>query len=147
VLHPHPEPVPSHLGLAALLPKLHLNQHTPHAILFASTHFGGLQLPELYTDKGVGQLKLFFGHLKLQDDTGNLLLVLLSELQLHIGTAHPILSAPYAPYAKLTDQNWLTSLRKFLSVARMQFDIEHLWWLDVTREHDHLLKPGPTPAN
>jgi hypothetical protein len=43
-------------ALAGLLPKLHLNRHTPHAILFAGSRYGGLNLPELYTDQGISQI-------------------------------------------------------------------------------------------
>jgi hypothetical protein len=49
-------------ALAALLPKLHLNMHTPHAIIFGDARYGGLRLPELYTDHGYGQLNFFVGH-------------------------------------------------------------------------------------
>jgi hypothetical protein len=52
-------------ALAALLPKLHLNRHTPRAVLFGSSKYSGLELPELYTDQGSGQLKLLCGHVKL----------------------------------------------------------------------------------
>jgi hypothetical protein len=48
-------------ALAALLPKLHLNHHTPRAVLFGGLRYGGLDLPELYTDQGYGQLKLLIG--------------------------------------------------------------------------------------
>jgi hypothetical protein len=59
-------------ALEALLPKLHLNQHTPRAILFGSALYGCLSLPELYTDQSFGQLKLLVGHLKFQDNNGSL---------------------------------------------------------------------------
>ncbi len=39
-------------ALAALLPKMHLNHHTPHAVLFSESRLGGLSLPDLYTDQG-----------------------------------------------------------------------------------------------
>jgi hypothetical protein len=35
--------------LAALLPKLHLNHHTPHAVIFGNSRFGGLGLPDFYS--------------------------------------------------------------------------------------------------
>jgi hypothetical protein len=57
-------------ALAVFLPKLHLNRHTSQAVLFGSLKYGGLGLPELYTDQVHGQLKLLIGHLKLQDEAG-----------------------------------------------------------------------------
>jgi hypothetical protein len=32
--------------------------------------YGGLDLPEFYTDQGFGQLRLLIGHLKLRDEVG-----------------------------------------------------------------------------
>lgn len=43
-------------ALAGLLPKLHMNRHTPRSVLFAGLRFGGLNLPEAYLDQGYGQL-------------------------------------------------------------------------------------------
>jgi hypothetical protein len=61
-------------ALAVLLPKLHPNRHTSRAVLFGSQKYGGLGLPELYTDQIYGQLKLLIGHLKLQDEAGRQIL-------------------------------------------------------------------------
>ncbi len=58
-------------ALAALLPKLHLDRHSPHAVIFASTLYGGLGLPDLYIDQGFSQLTLFIGHVKLNDEDCN----------------------------------------------------------------------------
>jgi hypothetical protein len=77
-------------ALAALLPKLHLNRHTSHAIIFGDSRYGGLGLPDLYTDQGYGQLKLLVGHLKLRDETGNLVLIAISHIQIHVGSGSKI---------------------------------------------------------
>jgi hypothetical protein len=62
-------------ALAAFLPKLHLNRHSPRAVLFPGPRYGGLSLPDLYDDQGIGQLRLLLGHLKLGDDTGQLITI------------------------------------------------------------------------
>jgi hypothetical protein len=59
-------------ALEALLPKLHLNRHTPRAVVFGPLQYAGLNLPELYTSQGLGQLRWLIGHLKLQDKVGHL---------------------------------------------------------------------------
>jgi len=51
--------------LAALLPKLHMNRHTSHLILFSGPCYGGLHLSALSNDQGLGQLTLYLGHMKL----------------------------------------------------------------------------------
>jgi hypothetical protein len=61
-------------ALAALLPKLHLNRHSPRAVIFGSSHYGGLGLPDLHVDQGYEQLTLFIGHLKFADENGQMIL-------------------------------------------------------------------------
>jgi hypothetical protein len=39
-------------ALQALLPKMHLNQHTPHAVLFGEPLYGGMGIADIYTDQG-----------------------------------------------------------------------------------------------
>jgi hypothetical protein len=85
-------------ALAALLPKLHLNRHTPRAVLFGVLKYGGLDLPELYTDQGFGQLRLLIGHLNFRDEVGLQILCFLSELQLFIGTIKLVFTFLFSLY-------------------------------------------------
>ena len=50
-------------AICATLSKMHLNQHTARAIVYVPACFAGLDLPERYTLAGIGQLRLFLGHL------------------------------------------------------------------------------------
>ncbi len=97
-------------ALSALLPKLHLNQHTPHAVIFGSHQLGGLGLPDLYTDQGHGQLNLLIGHLGLNDETGQLIRIAMSRIQVHVGSASSIFTLPYpaTPMCPLLDTIWKT---------------------------------------
>jgi hypothetical protein len=90
--------------LEAILPKLHLNRHTPRAVPFAGSRYGGLGLPENYTDLGYGHLNYFVGHLKLADDVGQLILTLITHTQLHIGSMTSLFSLPYPSY-----HSWITT--------------------------------------
>jgi hypothetical protein len=54
-------------ALCAILSKLHLNRHTTRSIVFGHTIYGGLNLPELYTTQGIGQVQLFVEHLSLDN--------------------------------------------------------------------------------
>jgi hypothetical protein len=47
-------------ALAALLPNLHLNCHTPHAVLFVGPKYGSLSIPDLHVDQGYQQLLLLW---------------------------------------------------------------------------------------
>ena len=57
-------------ALSSFLPKVGLNRHTARSIIFGPTQYGGLQMPDVYTDQGIGQLRLFLGHLRRGDQTG-----------------------------------------------------------------------------
>ncbi len=87
-------------ALAALISKLRLNRHMAHVIIFGDYRYGGLGLPDLYTDQGYGQLKMLIGHLKLEDEIGELILIAISHLQIHIGSGTPFFSLPYTSYVK-----------------------------------------------
>jgi hypothetical protein len=106
-------------ALEALLPKLHLNRHTPRAVLFGGQKYGGIDIPELYTDQGYGQLKL-----KLCDQAGLQILCCLSELQLFIGTISPVFYHPYSVYGQWIGDYWLASLWKHLTQVGLTLEIE-----------------------
>ncbi len=126
-------------ALAALLPKLHLNRHTSHAVIFGELRYGGLGFPDLYTDQGYGQLKLLVGHLKLKDDIGDLILIAISHLQLHTGSGDPFFSLPYPHFSRWIDQNWLTSIWKHTHQIHIKVEVEKHWIPTLAREHDNFL--------
>jgi hypothetical protein len=126
-------------ALAALLPKMHLNRHTSHAIIFGELRYGGLNIPDLYTDQGYGQLKLLIGHLKLKDEIGDLILIAISHLQLHIGSGSPFFSLPYPHYSRWIENNWLASIWKHAHQIHITVDVEKHWIPHLTREHDIFL--------
>ncbi len=78
------------LALASLLPKLHMNRHSPRVVIFAGPKYGGIGLQDLYIDQSFRQLSLFVGHLKLGDESGALIMSLLSHLQVVVGSAQSV---------------------------------------------------------
>ena len=58
----------------------------PRAVLFGSTHYGGLGISSTEMHQLTEGLSLFIGHLRLQDTTGNLGIINLQQLQLEVGT-------------------------------------------------------------
>jgi hypothetical protein len=70
---------------------MHLNCHSPHAVIFRPPKYGGFSLPDLNTDQGYGQLWFFLGHCRLNDEVGTLIKIATSHFQLHVGSAtHPV---------------------------------------------------------
>jgi len=126
--------------VAGLLPKLHLGQHTPRAVLFAGPTYGGLSLPETSIDQAFGQLTLLLGHLKLGDEIGDLIRSFATHLQLHIGSKTPFSLLKFSLYEKWIDQPfWLTSLWSFLNRANASLDIENHWLPTLARASDQML--------
>ncbi len=65
-----------------------------------------------------------------------LILVTLSHLQLHVGSATPVFNLPFAPYAKWIDRVWLTSVWQYISQLKLELDIEDQWTPKTYRVHD-----------
>jgi hypothetical protein len=122
--------------LEAILPKLHLNRHTPRAVLFAGPRYGGMGIPEKYTDLGYGHLQYLVGHIKIRDDIGQLLLSLITHTQLQVGSSVPFFRLQYPLYAKWIDVTWVTDCWKLAHRARIVIDIEKHWVPTIPRERD-----------
>jgi hypothetical protein len=122
--------------LEAILPKLHLNRHTPRAVLFAGPKYGGLNIPENYTDLGYGHLQYLGGHIKLGADVGQLLLSLSTHTQLQVGSTTPFFQLQYPLYAKWIDSTWITDCWEFAHHAHITVDIESQWVPLLSRQGD-----------
>jgi hypothetical protein len=122
--------------LEAILPKLHLNRHTPRVVLFASPRYGGLNIPENYTDLGYGHLQYLVGHIKLGDDVGQLILSLITHTQLQVGSMTPFFQLQYSTYTKWIDSTWITDCWKFSQRAKITVDIESQWVRLLSQEGD-----------
>jgi hypothetical protein len=122
--------------LMALLPKLHLNRHTSRAIVHGPEEYGGLALPHLYTLQGVDKLKLFLGHLRLQDRTGHLIHIDMTHVQLLTGTSTLFLNQDSAKYEWI-ESGWLMSLRAFISRTKVSITYPLSWQPII--QHDRIL--------
>jgi len=122
--------------LEAILPKLHLNRHSPRAVLFAGPKYGGLSIPETYVDLGYGHLQYLVGHLKIGDDIGRMILSLITHTQLQIGSVTPFFQLQYSTYAKWIDSTWITDCWKFANRTKIELEIESPWVPTLTRQGD-----------
>jgi hypothetical protein len=93
----------------------------------------------MYIDQGFSQLTLFIGHIKLNDENGQLNLSLLSHLQVFICFQEPVLSLPFEPYKKWVEVNWVTSIWWFTSILTVTLDIEQQWLPKLARINDAMI--------
>ncbi len=101
----------------AALPKLHINRNTARSIVHGPLILGGMALPNLFTVQGIDKLQLFLGHLRLENDTGKLIRIDLSYVQLLTGSSSFFLNKPYNNY-KWVEWGWVTSFWSFLKKNR-----------------------------
>jgi hypothetical protein len=125
--------------LAAVLPRLPLNWHTPRAVLFAGPRYGGLGLSENYTDLGIGHLQYLVGHIKMGDEVGQLLLSSITYTQLQVGSVTPFFKLAYPRYVKWIDSTWIMDVWKFTNQAKVVIDVEKHWLPCLPHKHDAAL--------
>ena len=108
---------------AAFLSKIGLNRHTAASIIHGPEDYGGLQLPNVYVDQGIVQLRLFLGHMRRQDKTSQLLEIAMSYMQLRTGAGTLFMNLPFPKYAKWVEKTWLASLWQFLYLAKLKVSV------------------------
>jgi hypothetical protein len=121
--------------LKAALPKLHLNRNTARSIVHGPVTLGGMALPHLATVQGIDKLHLLLGHTRLEDDTGKLLQIDLSYVQLLSGASSLFLNKPYSDY-RWIEWGWVTSLWSFLEDTNFTFTYTSLWIPPIARDGD-----------
>jgi hypothetical protein len=121
--------------LKAALPKMHINWNMARSIVHGPVVLGGMALPHLSTIQGVDKLHLLLGHLRLEDETGKLLHIDLSYVQLITGSYKFFLNKSYSDY-RWVEWGWITSLWSFISTTNITFLYPSLWTPTIPREHD-----------
>ncbi len=94
-------PVPC--SLCSSLQNATLNKHKSWAVVFGPEEYGGLDLPELYTSEGIGQLHFLLGHLWLWDKPSKLILIDISYMQLLVVSTALFFNLPFKQYSHSTD--------------------------------------------
>jgi Reverse transcriptase (RNA-dependent DNA polymerase) len=76
--------------LPIFLSRMGINRNTKRLLIFGPPLLGGLGFTDTFTDQGISQLQAFIGHIRLNQDIGCLVHILLEHLQLHIGSEDPL---------------------------------------------------------
>jgi hypothetical protein len=122
----------------ALLPKLHVNCHTARSIIFGGEKYGGLALPNPYITQGVDKLRLFLGHLRFQDRTGQLIFIDMSYIQLLLGIGTLFFNKDETQF-KWGKTGWLQSLWSFTTRYSLKCLYPKGWVPSKPRSQDQLL--------
>ena len=125
-------------ALMVILPKLKINRNTSRAIVHGPNRYRGLKLRHVYCEQGNGKLRLFLGHMRNCDHTGELIRIAMSYLQILVGSTKSFLNLPYSKYAKLIEHSWLTFLGVY-GPNRVSVDVRLEWLPKLQREGDSTL--------
>ncbi len=125
--------------LPVLLSWMGINRNTKRAILFGPPSLGSQGFTCTYTDQGISQLSMFIGHLRLKQEIGKLIWVLVEHLQLVIGVGEPVFAYNFSKVESYVESNWLTSLWTFSNSIRATIHMEDKWVIQLQRKEDMFL--------
>mmetsp|Transcript_24137 Transcript_24137/g.34594 ORF Transcript_24137/g.34594 Transcript_24137/m.34594 type:complete len:1267 (+) Transcript_24137:682-4482(+) len=126
-------------AMSAFLSKIGLNRHTSRTIVHGPATYGGLGIPDVYSDQGIGQLRLLLGHLRNGDQTSQLLTVAITIMQQRVGSSVLFFNLPYPKYVGWVEKTWLTSLWQFLHITNLKLNIPSVPLPSKQRTHDVFL--------
>ena len=117
----------------------HTHRHFPKTILEASSMYAGLNFTHFYDLQGYEKLKFFTYHMRLQDSTGDLLLLSLQHTQVMLGVRQLFLNLPYSLYSNLVEITWITHLWHYLSDRELQVNITLPYAIPPQRSNDEYI--------
>ena len=92
---------------------------------------------DLFTHLAIHQTKLFLGHLRNCDETGDMLLNKLEYTQQISGLLHPILlKQTLEKFLVWTPKTWISDFKKVLHAFGGEVRINNVWVPTLQRTHD-----------
>ena len=93
-----------------ILHTLGLNKNFPLALVHAGPESLGLGIDDMTMVQGIAQLQLLLGHLNKADQTGTLIKIAVSYLELEIGLGKCPLGHPHTTTLEHVTMTWVTSV-------------------------------------
>ena len=121
--------------LQALTPKCGLNRHTPLAVIFGPSKYGGLARPHLWTEQAIEHLRVTTLEIRKNSKAGKLLRIELDTLQLISGLLQPILCSSFDSRLSLP-QTRLSYLWHACSNLNIQVEVFSQWLPKKSVESD-----------
>ena len=127
--------------MKAIVPKLGYNRNMATEIRYGPGRYGGCSIAWLFTEQGIAAIKQFIGHVRAEDELGDLMLILLDHLQLRAGTSWPILSncsveIPHLHKLSKEPYDWILAIRSFLHTCDGSMEVADAWVPPLQREGD-----------
>jgi hypothetical protein len=127
-----------------ILPKIGYNRHTPRALVYASKKYGGLAIPNLYTEQGIAQVKYIIGAMRNKCETTDLIRALMETYNITTGT----LEQPFQNHniVRYIDSNWINSIISFLLTINGKIIIYDYKGIQKLRTNDEAIMEAATKS-
>jgi hypothetical protein len=109
----------------------------PRAVIFGPKKYGGIGLQKLSVDSNTNKIEAIMCHLNNATDLGDVILICLNLLQLHSGSAIPVLTNQNI--LDYIEPNWFDSVCELLIMTGATLIIHELWVPKLYRENDYII--------
>ena len=106
--------------------RMGFNRKMPTSVMYGPVEMEGAGMSDIYTEQGVGSIQQFIGNIRTGSDLGEMMKIVLSNLQLWAGTVKPILENTAVALPYLPD-SWITGIRNFLAKIDGTIEISDTW--------------------
>jgi hypothetical protein len=122
-----------------LLQALGFNATTPSAVVSAPLEIGGIGFRHLFAEQGATKMRHLLQQIRLNSLVGQNLVIMMQWAQVEAGISQPILVNTKDRLPQLTEQKYITSLRKYLFISGMGLQIKAIQPPTIKRLHDEVL--------
>ena len=116
-----------------------LNSTFPRCVLYGDNRYQGLEMTNLYVYQGIEKIKMYVGHIRLGSETGNLIQIEKSYLELESGRGKCPLASPEICADSWMPRTWITTLGNFLCECDGSLHSNDARIIGKQRENDRFL--------
>ena len=127
-------------ALAALLPKMNLPSTLARELVHGPIRFGGLEITNIYTAACTNRIKMFIGHLRKKDTTGDILQISLGCCQQEVGIGPNLLQQNFTKYGWILQHCWIRELWRSLHKVNGEIEIEDDWDQQYRLDDQYLMR-------
>jgi hypothetical protein len=122
-----------------LLQALGFNATTPCAVVYAPLELGGCGFRHLFAEQGATKMRHLLQQIRLNSLVGQNLVIMMQWAQVEAGISKPILLSTKCRLPQLTNEKYITTLRKYLFISGMGLHINAIQPLAIKRVNDEVL--------
>ena len=121
-------------ALQAFLPRMGIAVTFPRAVVHGSFTYGGINIPNLYSEQCASKLTSLITHIRAKSDLGQLLTLNINTIQLLTGLEKQFFV--HNNEIKYIQTNWILHLRAYLQLCDIDISSKQFWTPQQEREND-----------